>query len=68
MGRQIGVALGVAVLVAVLSGSGMTLGGFHTGWLIGVGGALAAGLGFAALGRPRARTAVVGGVAAEGST
>jgi EmrB/QacA subfamily drug resistance transporter len=66
MGRQIGVALGVAVLVAVLSGTGATLSGFHTGWLIAVGGALAAGAAFAALGPPAARAAVPAGVAVEG--
>jgi EmrB/QacA subfamily drug resistance transporter len=66
MGRQIGVALGVAVLVAVLSGTGTTLAGFHTAWLIAVGGALAAGVAFAALGPRAARAAVPAGVAAEG--
>jgi EmrB/QacA subfamily drug resistance transporter len=66
MGRQIGVALGVAVLVAVLSGAGSTVSGFHTGWLIAVAGALAAGFAFAALGRPQSRAALAPGLAAEG--
>jgi EmrB/QacA subfamily drug resistance transporter len=65
MGRQIGVALGVAVLVAVLSGAGTTLAGFHTGWLIAVGGALAAGVAFAALGPPQARPAAASAAGAE---
>jgi EmrB/QacA subfamily drug resistance transporter len=61
MGRQIGVALGVAVLVAILSATGTNLTGFRTGWLIAVGGALAAGVAFAALGPPAARGGTEGG-------
>jgi MFS family permease len=67
MGRQIGVALGVAVLVAILSGTGTDLTGFHAGWLAGVGGALAAAVAFAALGPPQPRAApAAAGVAAQG--
>jgi EmrB/QacA subfamily drug resistance transporter len=57
MGRQIGAALGVAVLVAVLGTGPATLSGFHSAWLIAVVGGLAAGLTLAALGPPRRSTA-----------
>jgi EmrB/QacA subfamily drug resistance transporter len=52
MGRQIGAALGVAVLVAVLGTTARTAADFHTAWLITVAGALAAGAALAALGPP----------------
>jgi EmrB/QacA subfamily drug resistance transporter len=52
MGRQIGAALGVAVLVAVLGTATRTASDFHTAWLITVSGGLAAGLALAALGPP----------------
>jgi EmrB/QacA subfamily drug resistance transporter len=52
MGRQIGAALGVAVLVAVLGTSTSTAADFHSGWLITVTGGLAAGLALAAIGPP----------------
>ncbi len=52
MGRQIGAALGIAILVAVLGGTARSAGDFHTAWLITVVGALAAGLTLAALGPP----------------
>ncbi|HWX97406.1 MAG TPA: MFS transporter [Solirubrobacteraceae bacterium] len=52
MGRQIGAALGVAVLVAVLGTGQATLADFHSAWLITVAGGLAAGLALAALGPP----------------
>ena len=55
MGRQIGVALGVAVLVAVLGAGATSASDFHTGWLITVAGALAAGLALAAIGPPARR-------------
>ncbi|HLH15246.1 MAG TPA: MFS transporter [Solirubrobacteraceae bacterium] len=54
MGRQIGVALGVAVLVAVLGGGASSASDFHTAWLITVAGGLAAGLALAAIGPARA--------------
>ncbi len=66
MGRQIGAALGVAVLVAVLGTSTSTASDFHTAWLITVAGAVAAGLALAALGRP-ARGALASPVAADPS-
>ena len=52
MGRQIGVALGVAVLVAVLGVHAVSAADFHTSWLITVAGGLAAGLALVALGPP----------------
>jgi EmrB/QacA subfamily drug resistance transporter len=52
MGRQIGAALGVAVLVAVLGTATRNASGFHTAWLITVSGGLAAGLALAAIGPP----------------
>jgi hypothetical protein len=52
MGRQIGAALGVAILVAVLGTATRTAADFHTAWLITVAGGLAAGLALAALGPP----------------
>ncbi len=52
MGRQIGAALGVAVLVAVLGTGAGSASDFHSAWLISVGGGLAAGLALAALGPP----------------
>ena len=57
MGRQIGAALGVAVLVAVLGASASTASDFHSAWLISVGGGLAAGLALMALGPPVRRGA-----------
>jgi EmrB/QacA subfamily drug resistance transporter len=56
MGRQIGAALGVAVLVAVLGTSASSAADFHSAWLITVAGGLSAGLLLAAIG-PRARSA-----------
>jgi len=52
MGRQIGAALGVAVLVAVLGTATRNAADFHSAWLITVSGGLAAGLTLAALGPP----------------
>jgi len=60
MGRQIGAALGVAILVAVLGSSTTTAAGFHAAWLITVAGGLATGLALAAIGAPvRAGAAAV---------
>jgi EmrB/QacA subfamily drug resistance transporter len=53
MGRQIGAALGVAVLVAVLGTATRNATDFHSAWLISVAGGLAAGLALVALGPPR---------------
>lgn len=52
MGRQIGAALGVAILVAVLGTTTAHAGDFHAAWLITVAGGLAAGLALAAIGAP----------------
>ncbi len=52
MGRQIGAALGVALLVAVLGTATRTASDFHAAWLISVAGGLATGLALAAIGRP----------------
>jgi EmrB/QacA subfamily drug resistance transporter len=52
MGRQIGAALGIAMLVAVLGTATGNAADFHSAWLITVSGGLAAGLALAALGPP----------------
>ncbi len=57
MGRQIGAALGVAILVAVLGTATRSAADFHSAWLITVIGGLAAGLALAAIGRPAPRAA-----------
>jgi EmrB/QacA subfamily drug resistance transporter len=57
MGRQIGSALGIAVLVAVLGTSASTASDFHHAWLISVAGGLTAGLALAAIGPPVRRLA-----------
>jgi EmrB/QacA subfamily drug resistance transporter len=59
MGRQIGSALGVALLVAVLGTSTHTAADFHSAWLISVAGGITAGLAMAALGAPVRRSAAV---------
>ncbi len=63
MGRQIGVALGVAVLVAVLGTNPTSASDFHTAWLIVVAGGLAAGLALAAIGPPTLNAAGADGPA-----
>ncbi|HLM84676.1 MAG TPA: MFS transporter [Solirubrobacteraceae bacterium] len=50
MGRQIGSALGVAVLVAVLGATASSAADYHAAWLISTAGALATFLTLAALG------------------
>jgi EmrB/QacA subfamily drug resistance transporter len=57
MGRQIGAALGVAILVAVLGTSATTAADFHSAWLITVIGGLATAATLLAIGRPVARPA-----------
>jgi EmrB/QacA subfamily drug resistance transporter len=52
MGRQIGAALGVALLVAVLGTSIGSASDFHEAWLISVAGGLTAGLALLAIGSP----------------
>jgi EmrB/QacA subfamily drug resistance transporter len=58
MGRQIGAALGVAVLVAVLGSAATSASDFHSAWLISLVGGLSAGALLAAIG-PKARSAVL---------
>jgi hypothetical protein len=58
MGRQVGSALGIAILVAVLGAGTATLADFQSAWLICTAGAVTAGLVLGALGssaRSRAR-------------
>jgi hypothetical protein len=57
MGRQVGSALGIALLVAVLGAGAATLSDFHTAWLISASGGALAGLTIAALGPARAPVA-----------
>jgi EmrB/QacA subfamily drug resistance transporter len=66
MGRQIGAALGVAVLVAVLGTHPASLSSFRSAWLITIAGGLLAGLALAALGPPR-RAPAQAPVLAEGA-
>jgi EmrB/QacA subfamily drug resistance transporter len=60
MGRQIGAALGIAVLVAVLGSAARGATDFHSAWLISVAGGAFAGLLLAAVGPPTFNAAGVG--------
>jgi EmrB/QacA subfamily drug resistance transporter len=60
MGRQIGAALGVAVLVAVLGTATANAADFHSAWLISVAGGASAGLLLAAIGPPVRSVAATG--------
>jgi hypothetical protein len=57
MGRQIGAALGVSVLVAVLGTSATSAADFHSAWAISLLGGLTTAVALAALG-PQARRVV----------
>ncbi|HWG08833.1 MAG TPA: MFS transporter [Solirubrobacteraceae bacterium] len=61
MGRQIGAALGIALLVAVLGTGAASASDFHEAALITVAGGLAAGLALAAIGPPAFNAAGAGG-------
>jgi EmrB/QacA subfamily drug resistance transporter len=64
MGRQIGAALGVALLVAVLPAGASDVADFHVAWLVTICGALAGGLALAAIGPPRRQQPATAGAAA----
>jgi len=63
MGRQIGAALGVAVLVAVLGSEAGTAADFHSAWMITVIGGLATAVTLAAIGRPAVKPATAAATA-----
>jgi hypothetical protein len=67
MGRQIGAALGVAILVAVLGTGGSTAADFHSAWLITVIGGLATALTLAAIGSPARSPSAAATALAEGA-
>jgi EmrB/QacA subfamily drug resistance transporter len=66
MGRQIGAALGVAILVAVLGTGASTASDFHSAWLITVIGGLATAATMAAIGKPARRPTATVTALAEG--
>jgi hypothetical protein len=66
MGRQVGSALGIAILVAVLGAGSATLADFQSAWLICSAGAVTAGLTLAALGAPARSPARVSAEAVMG--
>jgi hypothetical protein len=66
MGRQVGSALGIAVLVAVLGVGVASLSDFESAWTISAAGGVCAALTFAALG-PGARVPASAPVVAEAS-
>ncbi len=66
MARQVGSALGVAILVAVLGSGVAAIASFRSGWLISALGGLSAAVAFAALGSVR-RAPAVAAPAVQGS-
>jgi EmrB/QacA subfamily drug resistance transporter len=67
MGRQIGAALGVALLVAVLGVGGSSASDFHATWLITVISALLTGATLAAIGPPSPMPVPAAAMLAEGT-
>jgi EmrB/QacA subfamily drug resistance transporter len=67
MGRQIGAALGVAILVAVLGTGGSAASDFHSAWLITVIGGLATAVTMAAIGKPARSPSATVTALAEGA-
>jgi EmrB/QacA subfamily drug resistance transporter len=67
MGRQVGSALGIAILVAVLGTGTATLAGFQSAWLISAVGGASAAVALAALG-PRVRAPATAPVLAEAAS
>lgn len=57
MGRQVGSAIGVAILVAVLGATAVTAADFRAAWWIVIGGGVLAAVAIAALGPPRTEQA-----------
>jgi hypothetical protein len=64
MGRQVGSALGIAILVAVLGTGLASLGNFQAAWTISAAGGVCAALALAALG-PAVRAPAPASVVAE---
>jgi EmrB/QacA subfamily drug resistance transporter len=67
MGRQVGSALGIAILVAVLGTGTVALSGFHSAWLISALGGLSAAITLAALG-PAVRSPTAAAIVAEAAS